>query len=227
MAHWKRVSVQWLGVGLAHAAVLGAALQAPPPPLRTPPRVIQASLIAPHPLVGLPEEQQEPPAPTPRKPDPPKPQKPPEKPKRQLVAAPAREDAPVPSYEVAQPPIDPPPSVPAETGSDSSTASPLASVGDSTAGALTPPVFNANYLENPPPPYPQLSRRNGETGRVLLRVFVSAEGRAERVEINKSSGFDRLDSAARSAVSGWRFVPARRGSERVAAWVLIPVSFVM
>ena len=90
-----------------------------------------------------------------------------------------------------------------------------------------PPAFNAGYLENPPPRYPPASRQRGEKGLVVLRVFVSAAGRAERVEIKTSSGFDRLDSAAQDAVANWRFVPARRGDEHVAAWVLVPVSFVM
>lgn len=72
-----------------------------------------------------------------------------------------------------------------------------------------------------------MSRRLGEKGRVLLRVFVSAAGRAERVEVKASSGFERLDFAARESVAGWRFVPARCGDEHVAAWVLVPISFVM
>jgi len=232
MAHRMRVSVQWLIVGLVHAAVLGAILQASPASLRPSPRVIQAGLIAPHPLVGRLAERLEPPDPAPKKTDLPKkktplPEKVLEKPKQQLVAAPVREEASVSSHEVAQPPADLPPSIPAATGSDSSTTSAQASTGDSTTEALIPPVFNVDYLENPTPPYPQISRRSGETGRVLLRVYVSPEGRAERVEINKSSGYGRLDTAARNAVSGWRFVPARRGSERVAAWVLVPISFVM
>jgi len=90
-----------------------------------------------------------------------------------------------------------------------------------------PPVFHADYLDNPPPNYPQASRRLGERGRVLLRVFVSVEGRAERIEVWNSSGYERLDQAASQAVTAWRFVPARRGNEVIAAWVLIPVSFVM
>ena len=31
--------------------------------------------------------------------------------------------------------------------------------------AVTPPIFSADYLENPPPGYPLLSRRAGEQGR--------------------------------------------------------------
>lgn len=91
--------------------------------------------------------------------------------------------------------------------------------------AIVPPVFAAAYLENPAPVYPALSRRMGESGRVLLRVRVTASGRAETVEVHASSGSSRLDAAAHAAVMRWRFEPARRGTEAVADWVLIPISF--
>jgi protein TonB len=92
---------------------------------------------------------------------------------------------------------------------------------------LVPPRFDADYLSNPPPEYPALSRRLGEEGQVLLRVRVSAEGLPLAVELRRSSGFQRLDEAARAAVKGWKFVPARRGETPVEAWVLIPISFTL
>ncbi|HYE37405.1 energy transducer TonB [Methylocaldum sp.] len=90
---------------------------------------------------------------------------------------------------------------------------------------VIPPRFNANYLRNPPPAYPVLSRRQREQGKVVLRVLVSAGGGAERVDIRTSSGFDRLDAAALEAVKQWKFVPARQGDQPVPAWVLVPISF--
>jgi protein TonB len=91
--------------------------------------------------------------------------------------------------------------------------------------ALTPPVFNADYLDNPSPVYPALSRRLHEQGRVVLRVLVNTRGAADDVQINASSGHARLDDSARDTVRRWKFVPARRGAEAVPAWVLVPVSF--
>jgi protein TonB len=70
-----------------------------------------------------------------------------------------------------------------------------------------------------------MSRRLGEQGRVILRVRVNAAGNADEIQVRDSSGFARLDDAARDTVRGWRFVPARRGTTPVAAWVLIPISF--
>lgn len=85
--------------------------------------------------------------------------------------------------------------------------------------------FDADYLDNPKPLYPHASRRLGEEGKVVLRVFVSADGDAKRVEVKHSSGFQRLDRAAEAAVSSWRFVPAKRGEQAVTAWVVVPIVF--
>ncbi len=70
-----------------------------------------------------------------------------------------------------------------------------------------------------------LSRRLGEEGRVLLKVWVNAEGAPEHIEIQISSGFPRLDQAAQDAVSRWNFDPARRDEVAIASWVSIPVVF--
>jgi protein TonB len=104
-------------------------------------------------------------------------------------------------------------------------APPPASVAAPEPAPLTMAIFNADYLDNPAPSYPALSRRLHEEGRVLLRVLVNPAGRADEVQIQSSSGHARLDTAARETVRGWKFVPAKRGAEPVAAWVLIPVSF--
>lgn len=93
------------------------------------------------------------------------------------------------------------------------------------ATAVTPPRFDAEYLNNPKPPYPAAARRLGEEGKVVLRVHVTPAGRAAEVEVKTPSGFARLDAAACAAVAQWRFAPARQGDEPVAAWVLVPIVF--
>ena len=87
------------------------------------------------------------------------------------------------------------------------------------------PRFDADYLHNPPPPYPALSKRMGEEGKVFLRVFVEPDGKPGRVEIKTSSGSPRLDQAAEEAIWRWKFVPGKRGDEPVGAWVIVPISF--
>ncbi len=104
-------------------------------------------------------------------------------------------------------------------------AAPLAAAPAPAPVPVTEPVFNAAYLQNPAPAYPPLSRRLHEEGRVILRVHVNAAGQPDDVQVRASSGHSRLDDTARETVRQWKFVPAKRGAEAVAAWVLVPISF--
>ena len=90
---------------------------------------------------------------------------------------------------------------------------------------IEPPRFGAAYLNNPAPDYPALSRRLGEQGRVLLRVLVSTGGTAKTVQVEGSSGSDKLDQAAIKAVKKWTFIPAKRSNKPISAYVLVPVKF--
>lgn len=95
----------------------------------------------------------------------------------------------------------------------------------SEPAAMSAPVFNAAYLHNPPPHYPLVARRNGEQGTVMLKVLVTREGVPASVAIEHTSGSARLDEAAAETVRNWRFIPARRGSHAVEAWLLVPIVF--
>ncbi len=90
---------------------------------------------------------------------------------------------------------------------------------------IEPPRFGVSYLNNPAPDYPPTSRRLGEEGRVLMKVLVSADGAAEDVQIEKSSGSERLDNAAIQAVKRWRFIPAKKNNQALSAYVIVPVKF--
>jgi len=85
--------------------------------------------------------------------------------------------------------------------------------------------FSADYLHNPKPEYPMLSRRLGEEGKVLLEVKVSETGSALEVQIKQSSGYRRLDDTAVAVVKTWRFVPARHGDIALVSTVEVPVLF--
>ena len=148
----------------------------------------------------------------------------PPQPERKVQRAPKRPEplppplsttADVPSAMVA-PPVTPVEAKPAPAAAPAPVAAPL---------PVVAPRFDADYLDNPKPAYPVSSRRRGEEGRVVLRVLVDAEGRAAKVEVQESSGHGRLDESAVTAVTRWRFVPARRGSEPLAAWVRVPIVF--
>lgn len=194
-----------------HAAVLGTLLSVEP--ARTGLRAaapIMVDLLAPPAPRARPDKTVEPPKPGPVAKARPKAVAP-----QPILAVAA--SAPGPVVAAPQPPSPPMP-VPAD-------ATPMPAAVPAPALPLTQPIFNAGYLENPAPVYPSLSRRSGERGRVTLRVLVNPEGRSAEVEVRTSSGFARLDAAARATVLRWKFVPARRGEEAVPAWVLIPITF--
>jgi protein TonB len=132
---------------------------------------------------------------------------------------------PLPAFDVADAPVNrASAAAPAPTPA-SSYVTPPAIVRQVIAAPITPPRFDADYLENPAPAYPALSRRLGEEGRVVLRVRVEANGAASDIQIATSSHFDRLDQAAIDAVRRWRFVPAKQDDQTIAAWVLVPLNF--
>jgi protein TonB len=76
------------------------------------------------------------------------------------------------------------------------------------------------------PDYPVLSRRLGEQGSVLLRIALADDGRIEDVNILYSSGYARLDEAAREWVMRyWRYRPATDNGKPVASAVEASVVF--
>lgn len=78
---------------------------------------------------------------------------------------------------------------------------------------------------SPKPPYPLEAQRHREGGLVKLKVQVSADGRALKVDLLKRSGYRDLDRAAINTVRTWRFAPAVRNGKAIAAVVIVPVEF--
>lgn len=119
---------------------------------------------------------------------------------------------------------------------DPAPPSPITATGPATPVAAPPapaapkielPSSNAAYLQNPAPAYPAISKRMGEQGKVVLRVYIDAEGLPQKIEINRSSGFDRLDRQAQDTVMRWKFVPGKRNGVPEAMWYLVPINFVL
>ncbi|MDE0032710.1 MAG: energy transducer TonB [Deltaproteobacteria bacterium] len=92
------------------------------------------------------------------------------------------------------------------------------------AGA-TPGFTPARYARTVTPRYPRKARRAGWEGTTVLKVLVNVDGAPGRVTVDRTSGFDILDSAAVKAVEHWRFHPARRGADAESSWVRVPVAF--
>ena len=102
-----------------------------------------------------------------------------------------------------------------------------AAAGPAAAPAVQLPSSDADYLQNPRPPYPPISRRLNEQGKTTVRVLIGPDGLPQRSEIAKSSGFERLDQAAMATVMRWRYVPGKRGGVPEAMWFNVPINWVL
>ena len=191
-----------------------------------PVQVLAELIEAPQPVVAPAPPVPPPPQPAPRQP-PPKPMpKPTPRPAPAPMAPATPDPAPPLAAAITLPPVtsgapstDTAPSV-AEVSSPAPTAAPA-------PPRVDPPSSSADYLNNPPPPYPPLSKRMGEQGQVVVRARIEVNGTASQAEIRTSSGFERLDRAALETVKRWRYVPGKRGGVPEAMWFNIPIRFVL
>lgn len=171
----------------------------PPPPPQPKPRV------TPQPVV-----QKLPPTPVPPLPPPPMP-----------LAVPSAEPSPNAVAGVTTPQ---PPSLP--VAAPVSVASP-APPAPPAPPRIQLPDSNAQYLNNRAPPYPPLSKRLGEQGKVVVRVFIDTDGNATQAEVRTSSGYDRLDQTALKTVQAWKYLPGKVNGEPKAMWFNVPINFVL
>lgn len=200
-----------IGVAFAHAGLLGLLVLTPdtPEPI-APPHALTVSLIEPEAEEARPEPKPQPPKPV-IKPTPPPPvliAKPTPAPRQPVIEAPKPTPAPEPIPEVLPSP---------------------APVAEAPKPAPPPaPPRPADYLDNPKPPYPALSKRLGEEGVVSLRILVNPDGSVAKLELVQSSGYQRLDkSAVETVQTSWKFEPARQGGEPVTGWVIVPIQFTL
>lgn len=73
--------------------------------------------------------------------------------------------------------------------------------------------------------YPEIARKAGIEGRVIVHVLVSEAGSVENTKILKSLGHSGCDDAAVSAIKSVKWKPARQRDKPVKVWVAIPVIF--
>ena len=99
-------------------------------------------------------------------------------------------------------------------------AQPVASSSPSQAGnpAISTQAILEPDMRCPKPDYPKASRRLLEEGIVTLNFLVDTDGHVLKAEIAKSSGFERLDDAARIALSKCQFRPGSSNGHAVQSW---------
>ncbi|WP_293748354.1 energy transducer TonB [Limnohabitans sp. Rim8] len=191
------------------------------------PQVVQAILLqeTPPPPPPPPPKIDPPPAPLP---PPPQPQAPPPV----APASPPAVFAPSPMPPAQVPPVEvavAPSTTPKQaiTAVANSNPQPAPTPAPATAAAPAAPARAAPPTRTPAsvsaaqcdkPDYPSASRRMEEEGTVSLRFLVGVDGKVIQSEIEKSSGFKRLDEAARAGLSKCRFQPATVDGRPEQAW---------
>lgn len=91
-----------------------------------------------------------------------------------------------------------------------------------------PPVLPASairYRVPPPVEVPLASRRLRESGTVLLRVLVDAQGLPRQITLHKSSGFARLDEQALAAMRQARFQAVNTDGQAIEWLVIAPLQY--
>ncbi len=122
---------------------------------------------------------------------------------------------PPPKIEVEPPPFVPPPDIVLDLPSDAPATTAITAVTQKPVvkPPPPPPVARVAPRQNPRrpiiyPDYPPQSKRLGEEGTTVLRMWILADGKVGKAEILTSSGFPRLDEAAvKKALRAWKFIP--------------------
>lgn len=106
------------------------------------------------------------------------------------------------------------------------------SLEQSSMSTVSPPAY-----DSPPKPvggfgglqsalrYPEIARRAGIQGKVILEIFVSEEGDVTETRVIKSMGNNGLDEAAIYAAKAVKWKPAVLNDQPVATWVSLPIVF--
>lgn len=146
------------------------------------------------------------------KPDIPPPPPPPPPPKNLPPPPPAY----VPPVEVAVAAPTPVNAIAAVSNTPQPVAPPSPMPVVAAAPVVTAAVISASSCEKPE--YPSASKRLEEEGTVTLKFLVGADGKVIESAVEKSSGFRRLDEAARAGLSKCQFKPGTVDGKPQQTW---------
>lgn len=165
-------------------------------------------------------------------------------PKVQVKAPTPKPTLPTPTPAVAQQPTPTPLAIapsanapaPSEAAPTAVAAAPASTNTGSSSNAPPPPPAppkvelpssDADYLNNPRPPYPVLSKRLREQGKTVVRALIGTDGQATQATVKTSSGFSRLDEASVATVLKWRYVPGKRNGVPEPMWFDLPITWTL
>ncbi|HDQ45901.1 MAG TPA: energy transducer TonB [bacterium] len=73
--------------------------------------------------------------------------------------------------------------------------------------------------------YPEIARKAGVEGRVLIYAQVDEEGIVQRTRVIQSLGPNGCDEAAIEAIKAVKWKPAKQRDRAVKVWIAVPVDF--
>ncbi|MBC7858731.1 MAG: energy transducer TonB [Burkholderiaceae bacterium] len=136
-------------------------------------------------------------------------------PKRPARKPAAKHNAPLAAPSTA-PPSAPAPSISTREPTVRAPATAVETVPVPHVPIRTAPVVDPRFCGKPE--YPSASRRFEESGAVVLNFLIDADGRVVQSKIESSSGYERLDEAARRALSLCRFKPGTVDGKPEKSW---------
>ena len=124
------------------------------------------------------------------------------------------------------PPKTPLPKTPAPPPAPTSTAPAITQTPTPPAAAPQAPAIRMGAVIQAgahcaKPDYPSASRRMEEEGTVTLKFLIGVDGKVLQADVEKSSGFTRLDEAARNALSKCQFRPGTVDGKPEQSWASI------
>lgn len=87
--------------------------------------------------------------------------------------------------------------------------------------------LSTQMISGKPPRYPLESRRKREQGTVVLALTLGLDGAVETLNVSRSSGYSRLDDAAKDAVRRWRWRPMIQQGQPVKVRGIVEIPFVL
>jgi TonB family protein len=92
--------------------------------------------------------------------------------------------------------------------------------------------YEASDVDSPPKlvrqmpiKYPSQAKKDGITGKVVVRCLIGADGKTAKMEVVESEPVGIFDDSALSTLKYWQFRPGVKQGEMVATWVKVPIKF--
>lgn len=103
-------------------------------------------------------------------------------------------------------------------------SAPKTDLGSNKSVEISGPLAQRKVLSSALPSYPEWARAKNVEAEVVIRFFVSAEGRVrDRLILERTSGYPELDRLSMEAIKRWTFVPLSGAQED--QWGIITFRF--